>query len=150
MKTWIYHLENPLGILNHQTSPRYAVMDTGKDKKVYPWIWKLKPSRKIKSSPTQHKRWSKWMLGHFIIIFNQIWYKHYKLIDNSHFKILIIFICRDFVWALNTDGFRLFSGDETGQIIVHDFLHVDAQNAALQDAQTPALKMENVKDQASS
>ncbi|XP_023346593.1 uncharacterized protein LOC111715495 [Eurytemora carolleeae] len=54
---------------------------------------------------------------------------------------------RDFVWALNTDGFRLFSGDETGQIIVHDFLHVDAQNAALQDAQTPALKMENVKDQ---
>lgn len=72
------------------------------------------------------------------------------MIEDSHLKILIIFICRDFVWALNTDGFRLFSGDETGQIIVHDFLHVDAQNAALQDAQTPALRMENVKEQASS
>ena len=37
------------------------------------------------------------------------------------------------MWALNTDGFRIFSGDETGQIIVHDFLHVDAhaQPAAL-------------------
>jgi len=32
---------------------------------------------------------------------------------------------RDFIWALKFDGFRLFSGDDTGRIIVHDFLSFD-------------------------
>jgi len=32
---------------------------------------------------------------------------------------------RDFIWALKFDGFRLYSGDDTGRIIVHDFLHTE-------------------------
>ena len=29
---------------------------------------------------------------------------------------------RAFIWAVKTDGYRVFSGDETGKIIVHDYL----------------------------
>jgi len=32
---------------------------------------------------------------------------------------------RDFIWALKFDGFRLYTGDDTGRIIVHDFLNTE-------------------------
>lgn len=32
---------------------------------------------------------------------------------------------RDFVWAVKTDCYRIFSGDETGKIVIHDFLMLD-------------------------
>eukprot|EP00088_Acartia_fossae_P019196 TRINITY_DN2116_c0_g1_i2.p1 TRINITY_DN2116_c0_g1~~TRINITY_DN2116_c0_g1_i2.p1 ORF type:complete len:501 (+),score=63.18 TRINITY_DN2116_c0_g1_i2:33-1535(+) len=41
---------------------------------------------------------------------------------------------RDFIWALKFDGFRLFSGDETGKIIVHDFLNVEAVKSVEESA----------------
>jgi len=40
---------------------------------------------------------------------------------------------RDFVWALKFDGFRIFSGDETGKIIVHDFLSYDKEFQKVND-----------------
>lgn len=32
---------------------------------------------------------------------------------------------RDFVWAVKSDPYRIFSGDETGKIVIHDYLMLD-------------------------
>ena len=33
---------------------------------------------------------------------------------------------RSFIWACKSDSYRLFSGDEKGKIIIHDFLMFDS------------------------
>jgi len=38
---------------------------------------------------------------------------------------------RDFVWAVKGDSYRLLSGDETGKIVVHDFLMLDDWSCSL-------------------
>jgi len=59
---------------------------------------------------------------------------------------------RDFIWALKFDGYRLFSGDETGKIIVHDFFNVDPkvveQRTKEREAKKPRLELETALDEA--
>jgi len=45
---------------------------------------------------------------------------------------------RDFIWSLKFDGFRIFSGDETGKIIVHDFLCYDDDSSSTDTAEADA------------
>ena len=45
-----------------------------------------------------------------------------KGIDNLFISLIRTHEYRAFIWACKTDAYRIFSGDETGKIIVHDYL----------------------------
>jgi len=86
---------------------------------------------------------------HVISIQNLQFYHVEKFTDleeeNDEFKLVYTLrshAYRDFIWALKFDGFRLYSGDETGKIIVHDFLN-PPEKSTIQNIEDKTIEQEN-------